>query len=155
MKILPMCCIILLGGAAPVLAAGHGGDEMAVNLTNSIFGYCAVALFALAYILVIFEEQTHLRKSKPVMMAAGFIWVFLVISYRIAGIPAEGAGCIWSVFLPFCTGAVQLADSSAYHEFFCGKRKTRSTRRYSFYEVRCAAYHVPFSHDHRYRGFFS
>lgn len=91
MKILPMCCIILLGGAAPVLAAGHGGDEMAVNLTNSIFGYCAVALFALAYILVIFEEQTHLRKSKPVMMAAGFIWVFLAISYRIAGIPAEEA----------------------------------------------------------------
>ncbi len=91
MKILLLCSITLLCGTAQSFAAGHGGGETVVNLTSSMLGYGALLLFVLAYLLVIFEEQTHLRKSKPVLMAAGFIWVLLAISYRMAGIPAEDA----------------------------------------------------------------
>lgn len=91
MKTFLLCCITLFGGAGTAFATGHGGGEAVVNLTTTVFGYASLALFILAYLLVIFEEQTHLRKSKPVMMAAGFIWVLLAISYRMAGIPAEEA----------------------------------------------------------------
>lgn len=43
-------------------------------------------VFILSYIVVLFEEQTHLRKSKPVMLGAGIIWViigFLAPSYNV------------------------------------------------------------------------
>jgi len=91
MKTFLLCCVTLLGGAGSAFAAGHGGGEPAMALTGTAFGYASLALFVLAYLLVIFEEQTHLRKSKPVMMAAGFIWVLLAICFRVAGIPPEEA----------------------------------------------------------------
>lgn len=40
-------------------------------------GYAAIAIFALAYVLVVMEEFTHLRKSQPVMLAAGAMWALL------------------------------------------------------------------------------
>jgi len=91
MKIFLTLCIALLGSAGQVLAAEHGGGETMASLTSTTFGYAALALFVLAYVLVIFEEQTHLRKSKPVMMAAGLIWILLAVTYRQVGIPAEEA----------------------------------------------------------------
>jgi len=93
MKIFIPLCIALLASAGQALAAGHGGsgEAAAVSLTTTAFGYASLALFVLAYVLVIFEEQTHLRKSKPVMMAAGFIWILLAVTYRHVGIPAEEA----------------------------------------------------------------
>lgn len=89
MKIFLALSIALLGGCGQALASGHGGGEAAVSLTTTTFGYISLALFVIAYILVIFEEQTHLRKSKPVMMAAGVIWILLAITYKQMGIPAE------------------------------------------------------------------
>ena len=37
--------------------------------------------------LVIFEETTHLRKSKPVLLAAGLIWVLIGMAYARPGNP--------------------------------------------------------------------
>jgi len=92
MKIFLSICLALLGGASQVLAAsGHGDSGTTISLTATFLGHAALVLFALAYLLVIFEEKTHLRKSKPVMMAGGLIWVLLAITYRQMGIPAEEA----------------------------------------------------------------
>ncbi len=92
MKTLITLYIVLFGSVGQVLAStGHEAGEAAISLTATGFGYASLALFVLAYVLVIFEEQTHLRKSKPVMMAAGFIWVLLAITYKQVGIPAEEA----------------------------------------------------------------
>jgi Na+/H+ antiporter NhaD/arsenite permease-like protein len=44
-------------------------------------GYLAVAVFLAAYVLVIVEESLHLRKSKPVMVAAGAIWILAAFAY--------------------------------------------------------------------------
>ena len=46
-----------------------------------------LAIFCLAYALVFAEEKLHLRKSKPVMVAAGLIWIIVA-----AGFAAEGRG---------------------------------------------------------------
>lgn len=92
MKILFTLCLALFGCAGQAFAStGHGAGETAISLTSTGFGYASLALFVLAYVLVIFEEQTHLRKSKPVMMAAGFIWVLLALTYKQVGIPAGDA----------------------------------------------------------------
>lgn len=51
-----------------------GGGHEPMDLTSSPIGFIALVLFAIAYIFVMAEEFTHLRKSKPVIMAAGIIW---------------------------------------------------------------------------------
>jgi len=47
------------------------------SLTRHPVGYIAIAIFVVAYAFVMLEEKLHLRKSKPVLLAAGLIW-FLV-----------------------------------------------------------------------------
>ncbi len=59
--------------------------ETHINLTQSWFGYASVAIFLLSYALVIFEEAIHLRKSKPVLLAAGLIWLLIGWAYTAAG----------------------------------------------------------------------
>ncbi len=56
-----------------------------LNLTTSPFGFLSLAIFVLAYVLVIFEEALHLRKSKPVLIAAGLIWALLGFAFMRAG----------------------------------------------------------------------
>jgi Na+/H+ antiporter NhaD/arsenite permease-like protein len=58
-----------------------------LNLTQSWFGYMALVIFVLAYALVVFEEPLHLRKSKPVLVAAGLIWALIGTAYAFAGTP--------------------------------------------------------------------
>ena len=61
---------LLLSLFAPAASAAVG----AVDLTSSITGFVAIGIFVLAYALVMAEEKIHLRKSKPVLVAAGIIW---------------------------------------------------------------------------------
>ena len=56
-----------------------------LNLTAHWAGIAALVIFVVAYVLVIFEEATHMRKSKPVMLAAGVIWALIGIAYAQAG----------------------------------------------------------------------
>ncbi len=62
--------------------AGHGEVH---NLTTSFYGVMAVILFALCYSLVPLENIIHLRKSKPVLFAAGIIWIFVAIAHAKIG----------------------------------------------------------------------
>ena len=56
-----------------------------LDLTTHPAGIAALVIFILAYVLVILEEPLHLRKSKPVMMAAGLIWALIGVAYAGAG----------------------------------------------------------------------
>ena len=56
-----------------------------LDLTGSVFGILSVLIFVGAYVLVVFEESTHMRKSKPVMAAAGVIWTLIGIAYAMQG----------------------------------------------------------------------
>jgi len=56
-----------------------------IDLTKHWVGYASVVIFALAYILVILEEKLHLRKSKPVLLAAGIIWILIAFTYGGTG----------------------------------------------------------------------
>jgi NhaD family Na+/H+ antiporter len=53
-----------------------------LDLTQHWVGYFALILFALAYVLVMLEEKIHLRKSKPVVLAAGIIWAIIAFVYQ-------------------------------------------------------------------------
>ena len=58
---------------------------MILDLTAHWTGYLSLAIFVAAYGLVILEETTRMRKSKPVLMAGGLIWALIGIAYMQAG----------------------------------------------------------------------
>lgn len=60
-------------------------SETTVDLTRSSFGYAALAIFFLAYLLVAMEGKIHLKKSKPVILSAGIIWAIIGIAYARMG----------------------------------------------------------------------
>jgi NhaD family Na+/H+ antiporter len=67
--------LVSAGLLLPCLALASesaGSDHM--DMTSSGVGLFAIAIFLIAYLLVMAEEFTHLRKSKPVILAAGIIW---------------------------------------------------------------------------------
>ncbi len=57
------------------------GEVKMLDLTAHWVGYASIAIFVLAYVLVIAEEEIHMRKSKPVMVAAGIIWAMIAAIY--------------------------------------------------------------------------
>lgn len=73
----------MLTGVLPAFASSSGKEVL--NLTGTGFGILALVLFVAAYSLVIFEEKLHLRKSKPVILAAGVIWVLVALAYAGMG----------------------------------------------------------------------
>ncbi len=86
---------LLLGSGATLLALApfslHAAEMAAdhLDLTGHWVGWFSIALFAVAYLLVMAEEFTHLRKSKPVIIAAGLIWGSIAWVYASHGFTTE------------------------------------------------------------------
>ncbi len=56
-----------------------------IDLTRHPVGYLALVIFFVAYGFVAIEKAIQMRKSKPVMLAAGLIWALLGIVYAMNG----------------------------------------------------------------------
>lgn len=56
-----------------------------LSFTQSGYGVAALAIFFIAYFLVVIEEFIDLRKSKPVVIAAGVIWALVALAYSTQG----------------------------------------------------------------------
>lgn len=56
-----------------------------MDLTQHWVGIASLVTFVIAYAVVISEEFTHLRKSKPVILAAGIIWALIGMQYASMG----------------------------------------------------------------------
>ncbi|MBX3575603.1 MAG: sodium:proton antiporter NhaD [Rhizobiaceae bacterium] len=80
----PLLTAILI---LPSLTTLAHGQELAplLDLTRHPVGYFALMIFFVAYGLVAVEKAIHMRKSKPVMLAAGLIWALLGITYAANG----------------------------------------------------------------------
>lgn len=59
------------------------------DLTAHPMGYVALLIFVIAYVFVMMEEVTHLRKSKPVILAAGIMWAIVATLYIQLGQPEQ------------------------------------------------------------------
>ncbi|EOD81182.1 Na+/H+ antiporter NhaD type [Grimontia indica] len=77
-----LLAFVLLFSGNAFAATGSGNP---LDLTQSAVGYLSLLIFAAAYTLVMLEEQLHLRKSKPVLLAAGLIWLMIGFVYSNAG----------------------------------------------------------------------
>ena len=82
-----MLCIarVLTLALVPSLALASGPASDVIVLTNHLAGFLAITVFIGAYALVMAEEIIHLPKSKPVLIAAGLIWLIIAVSYQGTG----------------------------------------------------------------------
>lgn len=84
-------------GMAPEAALASG----ALDLTGHAVGIAALIVFVVAYALVMSEEFTHLRKSKPVLLAAGIIWAMIALVYAEQGLTHAPTEAIEETILEF------------------------------------------------------
>jgi len=84
----PFCALLPLLACflSPVAAGASEAAAQRLDLTAHTSGYIALALFILAYLLVMAEEFTNLRKSKPVILTAGIIWGIIAWQYSQSGL---------------------------------------------------------------------
>lgn len=73
----------------------------AIDLTQSVVGYFALAVFVGAYLLVMLEDRLHLRKSKPVLVAAGLIWIAIGWVYTQVGLNQASEAAFRHTLLEF------------------------------------------------------
>ncbi|KUE81325.1 sodium:proton antiporter [Aeromonas schubertii] len=79
--LLPLLSFLLLSFSPSPAHAAVGP----LPLTSSTVGIACLLLFVLAYLLVMAEEYIQLRKSKPVLIAAGVIWILIGVVYTREG----------------------------------------------------------------------
>ena len=92
--------ILLLITLIPSLSFAASSSE-SIDLTAHTAGYIALIIFVSAYFFVMIEEFTHLRKSKPVILAAGIIWAIIGWVYAVNGIPHAAEVAVRHNFLEF------------------------------------------------------
>jgi Na+/H+ antiporter NhaD/arsenite permease-like protein len=81
--------VLALAGMFFANGAMASGAESAsptnLGLTGSYLGLLCVAIFVIAYGFVMVEEFIHLPKSKPVILAAGLIWILVAYMSATSG----------------------------------------------------------------------
>ena len=87
MNLLMKLAVVMLMTVLPEFVLAADSAEQPLDLTSHWVGLFAIAIFILAYLLVMAEEFTHLRKSKPVILAAGIIWGTIAWVYDAHGLP--------------------------------------------------------------------
>lgn len=72
-----------------------------MNFTTTALGIASLSIFVVAYLLVMAEERVHVRKSIPVMIAAGAIWMLVAAAYGHAGDAARAEELVRHNILEF------------------------------------------------------
>ncbi|MEX2132155.1 MAG: sodium:proton antiporter NhaD [Pseudohongiellaceae bacterium] len=130
---------LLLGIPLLAFAASAGGEsaELLV-LTNSWVGYTAILVFITAYGLVIAEEFTHLRKSKPVILGAGLMWGLIGFVYAQNGIDHAAEEAVRDFMVEFAElflfllAAMTFVNAMAERRLFEGLRSWLVGRGYGY-----------------------
>jgi Na+/H+ antiporter NhaD/arsenite permease-like protein len=121
---------------------GSGGrSPLTVDLTASGAGFLGVALFVIAYVLVMTEDLVGLRKSVPIMIAAGVIWMLVAVAYGAAG-HAELVGPAFArtlldfaeLFL-FLLAAVTYVNTMEERQIFDALRAWLVARRFTYRQL--------------------
>ena len=73
-------------GTSGAFAAGGGGELLNLKMILSGPAIFSLVTFVVAYFFVMTEEFSHLRKSKPVVIASGVIWMAVAITATSSGV---------------------------------------------------------------------
>ncbi|MBC8494266.1 MAG: sodium:proton antiporter NhaD [bacterium] len=100
----------------PLSAFANTPAVESLDLTTHWVGYAALILFVLAYALVMVEEFTRFRKSKPVILLAGLIWGLIGWKYATEGIPHAAETALRHNFLEYAELLLFLLVAMTYIE---------------------------------------
>src|SRR5205085_4948411 len=102
-------------------------------------GYIALAIFVVSYVFVVLEERLQLRKSKPVVFAAGLIWLLIAIGTRgEPGVADAGFREIFAEFAAlffFLVVAMCFVSAIAERNVFEAMRAELVSRGFSFRQL--------------------
>ena len=99
---LPIVVPAICASLFPIASLAAGAEsEQPMDLTTTWNGIVAIIIFVAAYATVISEEFLHLRKSKPVIVAAGAIWVIVAMAYAAHGNTTTAPALIKQNFLEY------------------------------------------------------
>lgn len=79
-RLLISVCLLIIS-----LTASSNELVSSVDLTANWVGYVCLFIFVVSYCFVILEEKLELKKSKPVLLAAGIIWILIAVSQLNTG----------------------------------------------------------------------
>ncbi len=65
-----------------------------LQMTHTLLGLSAIIVFVIAYVLVMGEELINLPKSKPVVLAAGVIWILVAIAAKAKGLSEQATEAV-------------------------------------------------------------
>lgn len=94
-----LCLLALFSTFA---CASDTSAQFSLGMTDSYLGILTIIIFVIAYLFVMSEEFIHLRKSKPVLLAAGLIWVIIALMARSKGLSEEVNIAIRHNLLEYC-----------------------------------------------------
>ena len=109
-----------------------------MDLTGHWVGVTALLIFVLAYLLVVIEEFTHLRKSKPVILAAGMIWAIIAYEYATASVPHATEEAVrhflteFAELFLFLLTAMTYVNAMSERRVFAALRSWLVNRQYSY-----------------------
>ena len=94
--------LILATMGTSVSFAASGGELLNLKMILSGPAIFSLVTFIIAYFFVMTEEFSHLRKSKPVVIASGIIWMAVAITATSNGVPYNDINFTFRhVFLEF------------------------------------------------------
>ncbi|WP_413111836.1 sodium:proton antiporter NhaD [Thaumasiovibrio sp. DFM-14] len=81
----------LIWGGSTLLAlySSAVNAQVLVDYTRSNVGIACLVIFTIAYVFVMGEEYLQLKKSKPVLFAAGIIWFLIGLTFNAAGLSEQ------------------------------------------------------------------
>ena len=97
----------------------------------------ALASFAIAYVLVMAEEFTRMRKSEPVVVAASVIWILVAIAFARSGVDGVGETLRhhltdYAELLMFLLAAMAYVNTLQERQVFAALRSWMVARRLSY-----------------------
>jgi len=112
-------------------------DAAVPSLTGGPLAWAALCVFVIAYAFVIAEEFTHLRKSKPVVLAAGVLWVLVALAWERAGLPhvdelVRHNLLEYGGLLLFLLAAMTFVNTIEERQVFAALRSALVERKFSF-----------------------
>ena len=129
--------LALAGLITPLTAQAVAAHVEVLDLTTHWSGLLALLVFVIAYAFVIGEESLRLRKSMPMLIGAGVIWVLVAVAYIQHGdthtaeqVFRRGLEYYTELFL-FLLAAMTYINAMGERGVFANLRLWLATRRYS------------------------
>ncbi|UJF16855.1 sodium:proton antiporter NhaD [Vibrio sp. SS-MA-C1-2] len=111
------------------------------DLTLTITGFLCLAIFIISYCFVMAEEHLKMRKSKPVLLAAGLIWILVGWQFSQLGMSEQASIAIkhnlleYTELLLFLLVAMTYINALEERRLFDVLRAWMIKKGFSFYQL--------------------